>query len=81
MAEMQVYWEEHPQPVKIILSEDSRAYLRGVSTGKKTGREWNTLEQKIKDAHSEMLDDALRRLRTIEPKAFIEPKKVSRKVS
>ena len=81
MAEMQVYWEEHPQPVKIVLSEDSRAYLKVVATGKQTGREWNTLEPKIKDSHTEMLNDALRKLRMIEPQAFIEPEKVSRKVS
>lgn len=81
MAEMQVYWEEHPEPVKIVLSEDSRAYLKVVATGKQTGKDWNTLEQKVKDAHTEMLNDALKKLRMIEPKAFKEPEKVRRRTS
>lgn len=81
MTEMQNYWEKNPAPVKIILSEDSRAYLKVVATGKQTGKDWNTLEQKIKDAHTDMLNDAIRKLRIIEPKAFKEPEKVRRKVS
>jgi len=81
MAEMQVYWEQHPEPVKIILTEDSRNYLKVLASGKETGKEWNTLEQKVKDVHAEMVNDGLKKLRIIEPNAFIEPKKISRKVS
>lgn len=72
MAEIKSYWEKNPRSAKIILSEESRAYLRAVSSGKKTGKDWDTLDQKIKDAHAEMVTDAIRKLRTIEPQAFVE---------
>lgn len=70
MKQITKYWEKHPEPVKIILSEGSRNYLRSVSTGKQQGTEWNKLDQKIKDAHTKMVSDAIRNLTITEPNAF-----------
>ena len=70
MKQIKNYWEKHPEPVKIRLSEGSRNYLKSVSTGKKQGTEWNKLDQKIKDTHAVMVSEAIRKLTYTEPQAF-----------
>jgi len=80
MKQITNYLEKHPEPVKIILSEGSRNYLKAVSSNSKTGKEWDSLEQKIKDTHTKMLSDAIKKLHVIEPDAFIKPRKIAQRV-
>ena len=70
MKQMTNYWEKHPEPVNIVLSEASRNYLKTTSTGKQQGTEWNKLDQKIKDTHARMVSEAIRKLTYTEPQAF-----------
>ena len=70
MKQIKNYWEKHPEPVNIVLSEASRNYLKTTSTGKQQGTEWNKLDQKIKDTHARMVSEAIRKLTYTEPQAF-----------
>lgn len=70
MKQLTHYWQRHSEPVRIVLSEGSRNYLKSVSTGKQKGIEWNKLDQKIKDTHIRMVSDAIRNLTISEPQAF-----------
>jgi hypothetical protein len=70
MKQMVGYWEKNPHPVKIVLSEESRNYLKTVCTGKQRGTEWNKLDIKIKNTHTKMVSDATHILTIKEPKAF-----------
>jgi hypothetical protein len=69
--QMEAYWRDNPQPVRIELPEDVRDQLKAVCTGKDKGTDWARLSQDERDAHTRMVTDMTWKIIYGHPYAFL----------